>query len=224
MHEPEAKEWLRISRPDLKLQSPNILPPAETPKKHGSNARDNSEVETPFTKAKKRKKEATEATDHNSAKAIRDQTAITDPFYVPTVPETPHKTAKAATLPTPTTRFAEKLRIKDNPLDDASLGFMPATEQAEGPPRTLGASLMPNGDIHADEPSLGEMSSLAAVVLNLIQSDKIELKPSTKIQIRHEIDLVVDVGRAKVQRYEETICMLHERIEELEKMVLHLTD
>lgn len=67
-------------------------------------------------------------------------------------------------------------------------------------------------------------SSLTSTVLGLIRSDNVELKPSTEIQIRHEIDLVVDIGKAKVQRFDETISKLHERVDELERMILHLTE
>lgn len=73
-------------------------------------------------------------------------------------------------------------------------------------------------------PVLEGESSLTTTVLGLIRSDNVELKPSTEIQIRHEIDLAVDISKAKVQRYEETISKLHGRVDELEQMILHLTE
>lgn len=66
-------------------------------------------------------------------------------------------------------------------------------------------------------------SDLTTIVLELIRSDNPELKASTEIQLRHEIDLRLDVSETKLRRYEETITELRKRLDEMETMVLHLT-
>jgi len=70
------------------------------------------------------------------------------------------------------------------------------------------ASLNPEGE-----------SDLITTVLELIRSDNLELKASTKLQLRHEIGLALDVGRTKVGRYQETITELCKRLDEVETVV-----
>ena len=64
---------------------------------------------------------------------------------------------------------------------------------------------------------------LSTIVLELIRSDNPELKASTEIQLRHEIDLRLDVSETKLRRYKETITELRKRLDEMETMVLYLT-
>ena len=65
-------------------------------------------------------------------------------------------------------------------------------------------------------------SDLITTVLELIRSDSLALKASAELQLRHEIGLVLDVGRTKIGRYQETITELHKRLNEVETMVPHL--
>lgn len=227
MHEAAAKEWLKISQPDANIKFPIQLPrQAETPKKSDNRSRDDSEIETPFTKAKRRRQAPTDATKYSPSGAINGDSAtgINDPFVTPVAPQTPNKAARTSNLATPTQRFAEKLRIGLSPPRASDLDLIPISNHAEHAPVPLGPSPISTRDKLAVNAGLRQESSLTSTVFDLIRSDNVELKPSTEIQIRHEIDLVVDVGKAKVQRYEETIYKLHERIDELEKLVLHFTE
>lgn len=147
-----------------------------------------------------------------------------DPFFTPKTPETPGKAAKSSILATPTQLFAEKLRIEASLPSAASLAPLPDTNNGEPTGEELEASPLLDRVKRKVNSGFEADSNLTSTVLDLIRSDNIELKFSTEIQIRHEIDLVVDVGKAKIERYEETISKLRERVEELEKMILHLTE
>jgi hypothetical protein len=184
------------------------------------------EKETPFTKAKKRKKVPTDATKGSEMDGVNCQssTGSPDPFFTPKTPETSDKAVRASILSTPTQRFAERLRIGASPLLGSNLSPIPPTNNREPTEDGLEASPLLNRTKRKANSGFEADSSLTSTVLGLIRSDNVELKPSTEIQIRHEIDLVVDVGKAKIQRYEETISKLHERVDELERMILHLTE
>lgn len=201
-------------------------PAAETPKKVEGSGRDDLEIETPFTKAKKRRKVPTDDTKFNAGDSVTDQgsTGDRDPFITSVAPETPNKTIKVSILSTPSQRFAEMLQIGTSTLSGSNLDQIPTTSNAERTAPELDALPISARGKSIANPSLRGDSTLTSAVLDLIRSDNVELKPSTEIQIRHEIDLVVDVGRARVQRYQETISKLHERIDELERMILHLTE
>ncbi len=67
-------------------------------------------------------------------------------------------------------------------------------------------------------------SGLNMIVLKLIRSENLKLKASTEMQLRHEIDLELDLGATKEQRHKDTISKLCRRIDELETMVLHLME
>lgn len=197
-----------------------------TPKKTEHNGQDGPVVETPFTKAKRRRKVPLDVTECNGTGSINGQSGASseDPFKTPMAAESPNKSIRTSVLSTPTQRFAEKLKIGASPLPASNLDLMVPTKDAKQIARELGEPpIFPQSKIMAN-PVFEEESSLTSTVLGLIRSDNVELKPSTEIQIRHEIDLVVDIGKAKVQRYDETICKLHERVDELERMILHLTD
>jgi hypothetical protein len=62
-------------------------------------------------------------------------------------------------------------------------------------------------------------SNLTETVISLIHSENIELKESTEIQIRHEIDMELDLNEAKALRNKKTISKLSTRIDELVDMV-----
>jgi hypothetical protein len=205
-----------LSRPDLSF---------ETPKKAETSGQAAPEKETPFTKAKKRKAPTDAAKEGEIDGIDRQNSAVDkDPFFTPKAPDTPSNATRAFTLTTPTQRFAEKLRIGVSPLSAPNLFPIPATNNSEPTTEGLEASPMQDRAKRKAESEFETDSSLTSTVLNLLRSDNIVLKPSTEIQIRHEIDLVVDIGKAKIQRYEETISKLHERVDELERMILILTE
>lgn len=225
VHEPEAKEWLKISRPNSDSHAP--AKPGQTPMKGKGNDRDDSEVETPFTKAKRRRKEPADSSKEGASDAVvneQNNARTNDPFTAPAEPETPNKGARASDLSTPTSRFAQKLKINGSPLYPTIADLSSFDNYMEHASRPSDTSPILAHDRPGVPAALREGSDLTSTVLDLIRAENVDLKPSTKIQIRHEIDLVVDVGKAKVQRYEETIQKLHERIEELEKLIVDLVD
>ena len=57
-------------------------------------------------------------------------------------------------------------------------------------------------------------SSLAPAIIELIRLKNLELDASTEAQIRHKIGLVLDVGEAKLRRYEETIAELCTKLDD----------
>jgi chaperonin cofactor prefoldin len=54
--------------------------------------------------------------------------------------------------------------------------------------------------------------SLYEETVALLESEDVSLKPSTKIQLRHILEMRVDVYEAKQRRYEETLARLREEI------------
>lgn len=227
MHEAAAKEWLKISQPEPNFQTPRKTPAQsddksrpliETPTKTIGNEPDSLEIETPFTKAKRRK------VTIDATKSDRDN----DPFRTAGAQETPpSKPLQVPLFSTSVQCFAEKLKFGTDPLPTSDPEHKPAASNANSTEQL--ADISGTSSTSARSKNLAgfglEMeSSLASTVLELIRSDKVDLKPSTEIQIRHEIDLVVDLGNTKVQRYQETISKLHERVDELEQIVLHLTE
>lgn len=182
-------------------------------------------METPFTKAKRRRKVPTDDSTSNGSRSANDQsgTGGDDPFQTSMAPESPSKSLKTSLLSTPTQRFADKLKIGSTPLLVSNQDVI-STKNAKQTAQELGPSPIFTRAKGMVIPVLEGESSLTTTVLGLIRSDNVELKPSTEIQIRHEIDLAVDISKAKVQRYEETISKLHGRVDELEQMILHLTE
>jgi len=54
-------------------------------------------------------------------------------------------------------------------------------------------------------------SNLTTTILDLIDSENIQLKESTMLKICHKIDLELDRNEATVRRYEKTISQLSRR-------------
>ena len=113
--------------------------------------------------------------------------------------------------------FNERLRNVSAPtLDshgDQGKGQAEITIPTPSPP--------PKNPPHPSRAGRGERD-LMTTVLRLLRDEKISLKESTELQIRHEIDLELDLTAAKVRRYEETISKLSRRLDELETMLSHL--
>jgi hypothetical protein len=112
-------------------------------------------------------------------------------------------------LPTPKSR------------DHTSANNLMASQLRRLPSRTMSPALSRFNDRASLNPE--EEPNLITTVLELIRSDSLELKASTELQLRHEIGLVLDIGRTKVGRYQEIITELRIRLNEVEKMALHLT-
>jgi hypothetical protein len=212
--------------------NPNSKLTAETPTKRNGNDPDSPAMETPFTKAKRRRKVPTDETkgDGNSDVNGQSTTGSLDPFQTTVAEETPpSKAVRISVLTTPAQRFTEKLKIGTEPSSTSTPEHTATKNATQRLAQTLGTSPTFAPPIFSPPKGMASLSlegesSLTLTVLDLIRSDNVELKPSTEIQIRHEIDLMVDIGKAKVERYEETISKLHKRVDELEGIVFHLTE
>ena len=66
-------------------------------------------------------------------------------------------------------------------------------------------------------------SDLVTSILELLRSEGVAIKGSLELQIRHEIDLELDVSAARDKRYRSTISKQGKRIDELESIVELLT-
>ena len=117
---------------------------------------------------------------------------------------------KEASLPTPETMG--KGKGKDVEV---------ASNQAPEPSPTRGVPGSSQESRPHQDPFL-DGSNLTAKVVQLLQEERVDLKESTLLQIRHEIDLEADMNAAKTKRYEGTISRLSKRLDELETMLEHL--
>lgn len=230
-HESAAKEWWTASH----------LPPVpQTPKKGGA-ASDMAELprtmETPFTKAKRKlvlvdlkKNENNEDQNNRNLDdnpiSVQPRTALDDPFTDSRpLSESARKVAKKSTKSTPGQPFIEKLRgpptILQTPTskDYKPISSMSAAPQTVQTPNTSPSRRYNNRiDINTTkEPDP------TTTVLKLLRSENITLKASTEAQLRHVIQLKIDIEETKLRRSEQTILSLSERVDELEMMVLNLT-
>ena len=193
--------------------------------------------ETPWTKAK-RKPVSREVSDENenggpSNRKVDDGEvfAVGDDVERGTPSR---KSVKIDGFSTPgALTFNERLRNVASPTLD-SLGDhgkgkaktsieQPAPVQAEITIPTPSAPSKNPPHPHHSLAARGEgEGDLTTTVLRLLRDEKISLKESTELQIRHEIDLELDLTAAKVKRYEETIARMSTRLDELETMLSHL--
>jgi hypothetical protein len=116
---------------------------------------------------------------------------------------------RAAALPTPET--IEKGKGKSVDLPDPA----PLQSPSRGAPTVAQErELIP-------EQSL-DSSSLATKVIRLVREENVDLKESTELQIRHEIDVEMDMNAARMKRYEVTVSKLKKKVDELESSLGHL--
>ena len=112
-------------------------------------------------------------------------------------------------LPTPTSRAH---RPASNSRSAAELWRRHERDTSPTPARRRAAtSATQVGDEIADEDD-----DLTNRVVALVRADNPELKVATEMQLRHEIDLELDLSAAVVSRYERTIAALYRRLEALE--------
>lgn len=181
-------------------------------------------LETPFTKAKRKAapKDVNEIDDDYNNRNL--DANVSDPFtYSHQTPESAGKAARTFAISTPGQKFIERHTVSlptPTSRDHMHSGNTMASRVTLQP---LDASPTPYR--FNDRASLDsrEESDLSTTVLDLIRADYPKLKASTEMQIRHEINLALDVAEAKLRRHEATISELHKKVDELEEMVLHLT-
>ncbi len=229
-HEAEAKEWLKRSNPQSVPKTPTRKGlESDDPRTPAMGLSDLPKLlDTPFTKAK-RKPVSREALDEHENKGPRNQNLDDSEGYMQdnaAMGSPSRKATKAARFSTPGQTFNEKLTACSVPLPTPDSGSRPVGERMASEPRLrqpveisptparLNSAMALRGDRKAD---------LTTTVLKLIRSDSVELKESTELQIRHEIDLELDLNAARMQRYEETISKLYKRLDALETTVGHLT-
>jgi len=141
--------------------------------------------------------------------------------------EHPRKAARTSTLSTPGQRFTETLKSHTVSLPNPSLrGRVSAVTNAASKLELSRLSdISPTPGRFGDGTSLNSKrdSDLTTTVLELLHSDKVELRAVTEAQIRLEIGLKMDVDEIKLLRYEETISKLREKIDEMEATVMRST-
>ncbi len=107
----------------------------------------------------------------------------------------------AASLPTPDT---------GNQLVGVATSSRSRLPNRTSPPPQLEHAIILNNE---------RESNLTAAVIKLIRSEGIEMKESTEIQIRHEIDMELRLNETKERSYKGTISKLSARLDQLENMV-----
>jgi len=152
---------------------------------------------------------------------------LEEPFARPRQPsEHARKVARTPTVSTPGQHFTDRLQSRTvslptpNSRDHTSADNVMASQSRRLPSHTT--SPTPGLFNNRASPNPEGASDLITTVLELICSNSLGLKASTELQLRHEIGLVLDVGRTKVGRYQETITELRKRLDEVETRVLHL--
>lgn len=136
------------------------------------------------------------------------------------------KAAKATRFSTPGQTFNEKLKACLVSLPTPDSGGKPVGDMTTSEPRLRQSiEILPTPARLNNTINLrGERKSdLTMTVLRLIRSDNLELTESTEFQIGREIDLELDLNKARVRRYKETISKLCKRLDESETTVGHLT-
>lgn len=71
-------------------------------------------------------------------------------------------------------------------------------------------------DLVGEDEPVSEKSDLFATVIGLIQADHPDLKASTKIMIRHEIEQEARRNHAEAKGYRKTITRLRNKVDDLE--------
>ena len=181
-------------------------------------------LETPLTKAK-RKREQTEATEHHD-RNLGGTEGSSQTIVAQDIPS--RKAARTSTLAASAQRFKETMKSLTGslPTPDSREHRVASTNTGseQRPLQLLDTSPTPGRFKDVASLGLEIESGLTTTVLKLIRSDNLQLKASTEMQLRHEIDLELDLGAARLQRQKETISKLCKRVDELEAMVLHIRE
>lgn len=176
-------------------------------------------METPWTLSK-RKPVSREVSDEDENGGPSNRNDDGDELQEFEDIDTPSKkAAKVARFSTPgqTSRDGLKNAAESLPTPDTG-------EQAVDPAknsslrRSNGTSPPPQLE-HAIILNNERRSDLTTAVIRLIRSENIELKESTEIQIRHEIDMELKLNQTKERSYKGTISKLSARLDQLENMV-----
>ncbi|MCJ1380565.1 hypothetical protein MMC17_003673 [Xylographa soralifera] len=236
-HEAQARAWLEVSQPQFPPQTPTSTEKgAEADHRHrsmngasgdrpissqtpqnpfASTKRTMMSNETPDVDTEKDSRDTTLDGDEGSSqgtinadgptrKRVRISSRLSPPRNLPEGME-----SGGTFLPTPTSR--ESRAASRHSLAEARLRQLRDT------------SPTPRRFIATESTILGEDADLTAKVVNLIHADNLELRASTEMQLRHEIDLELDLSKATLRRYENTIYTLYKRVDDLEKEIVSST-
>lgn len=191
-------------------------------------------MQTPWTKATTKRKiggnvELDDTEDYppqnleGNQGSLDSTIRIGDPFT--NSGETPNRARKAARTPIPSTpsrQFTQRLKRcrapSPTPSSQDHLAVVNSIiAQPQRPQSVLTSSSTPCGTTSRIGVSGDQESDLTTAVLELIHSEGLELSVSTELKLRHKIGLVLDVGQAKLRRYEETISELHRKLNDQEQ-------
>ena len=184
--------------------------------------------ETPWTKATTKRKigdvveldDKEDISDRNlggNRDSLDSTIGMDDPFtYSGESPDHAKKAARKSMPSTPRRQFIERLQnYKVSLPTPSSQDHLAVTNGATPQPRRVQPVLKPStpcGNTNRIGFSGDQESDLATAVLELIHSENLELSVSTELQLRHKIGLTLDVGQAKLRRYEETISELRGKL------------
>ncbi|RFU33944.1 hypothetical protein B7463_g2349, partial [Scytalidium lignicola] len=228
--EPAVREWIEKSRPQPVPQTPtksNILN-NDLPQSIGTaidkQDTDRSSLETPFTKAK-RKRVIIDVPEPLEGLYSWDLGGSSNPVVKWETP--PPKVAKVSPISSSGQVSAERLKSFAESLPTPTSRLHTTSNRSTNPqhqPLQLDATPTPARFKDPAHLCFNTESDLTTIILKLIRSDTTELKISTEIQLRHEIELHLDLDMAKEQRHKDVISRLSKRVEELETLVLQLTE
>ena len=234
-HEARARQWLDDSQRHSCPQTPTANPTSASQSGqpvNSSTANQYTEfqpLETLWTKALSKRKagdfsEPIEIEDHSDGDDggnkghLRSTAVKDDPFtHSYQASDRARKSIRKSVSSTTRQQFTEKLNISKDALPFTSSRDCVAANNCRTPlpqrfqsVRTLSVSHGVNDTTSFDDGH----SNLAPAVIELIRLNNLVLDASTEAQIRHKIGLVLDVGEAKLRRYEETIAELCRKLDD----------
>lgn len=214
--------------------------PPETPTRKGKGTGDETtkRPETPWTKAKRKpvSREVSDGSGDENEEPSKEKDGSggdgdeegesREGMNSPS-----RKAAKTTKSSTPGQSFIETMNNAGGALPTpdtnnkgkAIVDLTVFTDSEAGPSNAIATSPTParfnNPIIPRDE----KKSDLASTVIKLLRSENVELKESTEMQLRDEIEVGVAVMEMKLKKYQETLKMIYRRLDELENTVLLLT-
>ncbi|MCJ1436343.1 hypothetical protein MMC27_005721 [Xylographa pallens] len=235
-HEAQARAWLEVSQPYIPPPTPTSTEKGvEVPHRHRSMNETSGDgpmlSQTPLNlfPTAKRKTMSDKTPNNDSDKDPRDRTLEGDEGSSQTTinaDSPPRKVVRTSPRLTPTrdppevverggTSLPTPYSRDRRPATSHSLVGLRRRQLRDTSPTPGRIFIATNSITNPGE----EDSDLTTRVMDLIRSDNLELKATTEMQLQHEIDLELDLSKAKMRRYENTIYTLYERLNDLEKEV-----
>lgn len=127
------------------------------------------------------------------------------------------KAAKTNSLSTPGGRKSRRVALPPTP-ETLDRGKRKAVEAAPVEEANTSPTTRPPKDSPTTRTGQ-QVSDLTTRVMNLLREENLDLKGSTELLIRHEIDEELDLNATKVKSRERTISRMAEKIDELETKI-----